>query len=1188
VTSIATVLLSSTSGVIITGAEAVELSPNLPSLASAAGGTTTMLFFEGSNANSGSFSLSSGGTNWGTLPPTAGGWSIASGDTFLTIECYPTSNFTAPYSFDAATAQNIFSSVVGITVTDAIVPSAPTLTAPANASYQDLSGTTTFDWTYNNTDGSTEAGYQLRIKISGAGSYSYYNASTSALQSSAITNASTSTSVTLPSGILANANTYNWSVASYSSYGLLGPFASDFTLVGQAVPVVGMTGPSGTITNDTTSVTWAPVFPSGASQTAYQIWVYAQSTTQQSGFAVGQATGLVWGSGVVNSSAVSAITGVLPNGQTLVFYLQLTETGNELSGIVSTTATVSFTPPAVPLITATATTMATGLPVISLDVTGQDNLLSTDDASFEGGIGTWFGVNATLAQGTTGVTQGSYALEVTVTAAGAASAQSAGYPVIPGNSYTTIGMWTAATGASAINYNLVWLDSSGATISQASGATIAPTGSAVQLSTAGVAPSNAATARPQLYIDWGSGPLPAPSAPTIAPQGTAGTTTYNYEITAKNSLGQTTASAVGTTTTGNATLSSTNYNLITWPAVALPAGSPGNLIYDSNLDNAIAAVGATWFPQPGYVAPIGTAAGDMNVLNPGTNSAEWVFYGNGVATTYVQESQPVTVVPGEEYCFSTSVNASAVTAGTASIQLYPNTEPSSNYLVVDQANGTNGGISGTVVVPAGVTVVYPVVSMVGVVVATGSTLTFSQIQLTQTSTAQTYEPGPLPTYPVYRDVSGTYEYIGSTTALGFEDTGQAPTSQTPPSTNTTGEIHSLDAAGIFPWVTDNLIYDSDLSEAIAATNPTWALNAIIAGTADGEISVSSPGTDSAEWVAYGNGATAVNAATVSEYFPVTPGSTYTLSAVVDASNVTGGNVGVSLGATRFGAHTAPVEQVNGVKGLIDVTYLVPSGTTELCVQVLLNSALAAAGSTITWSQIQLTQTSAVQPYQPGPLWTPGGFVGLQTVSILRSDGLYVRGASQLNPATPNALTQAITIVDAEAIPGDPYTYTAVMTVPLGNSSLTSLTSGPTASQTIMSTSWWEVDPTDLTTAINAQPTDWSPVNTEQSTAHMVTGTQVLNMVADTMLHQDFSGTFEIFNDAVYVAFQVLLKSQKTVYISSPWGDTDSGYFRVGPQSGGLSTGMGNKTKNTKLLPSTYGAGHRTVQITAVAQLRPGV
>lgn len=149
----------------------------------------------------------------------------------------------------------------------------------------------------------------------------------------------------------------------------------------------------------------------------------------------------------------------------------------------------------------------------------------------------------------------------------------------------------------------------------------------------------------------------------------------------------------------------------------------------------------------------------------------------------------------------------------------------------------------------------------------------------------------------------------------------------------------------------------------------------------------------------------------------------------------------------------------------------------------------------------------------------------------------------------------------------------------------SVTSGPV---TLVSDQWWEFDPTDPSGAINAQLAEWKPVQTEQSTAHPGTGAQVLTMVANTMLHQDFTGTAELFSDAVSTAFEALLSSQKTLFISSPWGTSDSGYFRVGPMTGGMSMGVGNQTKNTTLNKSIRGAGHRKVDVMAVAQSRPPV
>jgi hypothetical protein len=67
-------------------------------------------------------------------------------------------------------------------------------------------------------------------------------------------------------------------------------------------------------------------------------------------------------------------------------------------------------------------------------------------------------------------------------------------------------------------------------------------------------------------------PPPAPiKAPTVAPVlthgGAVGSTLYGYQITAINGLGETTPSPQGTSAVGNATLSGTNWNIISWQAV---------------------------------------------------------------------------------------------------------------------------------------------------------------------------------------------------------------------------------------------------------------------------------------------------------------------------------------------------------------------------------------------------------------------------------------------------------------------------------------------------------------------------------------------------------------------------------------------------------------------------------------------
>jgi hypothetical protein len=62
--------------------------------------------------------------------------------------------------------------------------------------------------------------------------------------------------------------------------------------------------------------------------------------------------------------------------------------------------------------------------------------------------------------------------------------------------------------------------------------------------------------------------LATPGTPTVTPTGTTGSTSYSYAIVAKQNDGSyTVAGAAGSTSTGNATLSGTNYNAISWSAV---------------------------------------------------------------------------------------------------------------------------------------------------------------------------------------------------------------------------------------------------------------------------------------------------------------------------------------------------------------------------------------------------------------------------------------------------------------------------------------------------------------------------------------------------------------------------------------------------------------------------------------------
>lgn len=78
--------------------------------------------------------------------------------------------------------------------------------------------------------------------------------------------------------------------------------------------------------------------------------------------------------------------------------------------------------------------------------------------------------------------------------------------------------------------------------------------------------SNGLSRAQATYAD-ASTTLTVPSAPSVTPTGTAGSTTYFYWVYACNQGICSTASSSGTTTTSNATLSSSNYNLVTWTPI---------------------------------------------------------------------------------------------------------------------------------------------------------------------------------------------------------------------------------------------------------------------------------------------------------------------------------------------------------------------------------------------------------------------------------------------------------------------------------------------------------------------------------------------------------------------------------------------------------------------------------------------
>lgn len=383
-------------------------------------------------------------------------------------------------------------------------PASPTLNSPASGTYTDVTTPPTLVWTYNpgNAVGG-QTNFAIRRKISGGSTYSYFNVGTNSWQSTIVWNSGSQQSYTFGSGLWSDGNTYNWSIATQDAGGQ-GTFASDFTLTAQAVPVVTVTAPSGSTTASHPNVIWSTSFPTGAGETAYQVRTFSAAQYGAGGFdpATSAATD---DSGVVSSSGVTSyqIATSLPAGTSFRSYVQVTETGNEPSGFLAFGAfTVTLDLPPTPTLTVVATTdPTTGCPMIQLTSQSDVNVLSSVDASFETGIGTFVGSNAALAQSNTQALDGSFSLRLTASSAADMSALSGLYAAQPSTAYSAIAFFRAGSTARSVHVDISWYTSGSVLISTTTGTSVSDSSSGwTEATVSGTSPSNAAFAAIRVYV----------------------------------------------------------------------------------------------------------------------------------------------------------------------------------------------------------------------------------------------------------------------------------------------------------------------------------------------------------------------------------------------------------------------------------------------------------------------------------------------------------------------------------------------------------------------------------------------------------------------------------------------------------------------------------------------------------------
>jgi hypothetical protein len=227
-------------------------------------------------------------------------------------------------------------------------------------------------------------------------------------------------------------------------------------------------------------------------------------------------------------------------------------------------------------------------------------------------------------------------------------------------------------------------------------------------------------------------------------------------------------------------------------------------------------------------------------------------------------------------------------------------------------------------------------------------------------------------------------------------------------------------------------------------------------------------------------------------------------------------------------------------GVTDTT----SGWTQAALAVTSPSDAAFAAVVVSVAAAVANEVHYVDNIDLGPgasaVWTRGGLVGSTTVAILRSDGVYVRGATLSNGAVIPSPSQSAVVYDYEGAPNIAYTYTAVVSAVVGGATISSPTSAATGAVTLTLTDNWLQDPLDTTAALTVYEQD--PSNTSQAERDGVWSplqSQYAVITADTNVSAPGGGdrSFETQTEGEYQALKGLLNRQHVLLYRTTYGET---------------------------------------------------
>lgn len=297
----------------------------------------------------------------------------------------------------------------------------------------------------------------------------------------------------------------------------------------------------------------------------------------------------------------------------------------------------------------------------------------------------------------------------------------------------------------------------------------------------------------------------------------------------------------------------------------------------------------------------------------------------------------------------------------------------------------------------------------------------------------------------------------------------------------------------------------------------------------------------------------------SQLIPVSPGTIYTFGAYVDATWVT-------AGAPTVGVYSPPgtalqtVAQTAGSKGVVSYTWTCPTGITEIALGFSPAACTVASGEELIFAQPIEVPGSTIPTYSPGLNWSAGGsaFAGQTVAAVMASRDLGVTWqVLRYGNGVPIPGSQLVAIPDYESSPGKQSLYYGLTQCPnLG------VESSPSAqvNATTSATSWWAINPLDPSAAISLTVTGHTSAQIEQSSAHTSIGIGLPQVIASAIGGSDGSIEVTTTTQTQYQALQEMLASQQIQWLISPLGD--GLYIRIGPQPGGMSSGMGNQTRQS--------------------------